>query len=104
MINKLLNFIFALILTSFVLFILFDKIIMPTYIRKDKTITVMDLKGKNLDLAMKQLESEGFKGTVFDTVYTSELNPSTIVDQYPCLLYTSPSPRDMRRSRMPSSA
>ena len=22
----------------------------------------------------------------------------------PCLLYTSPSPRDMRRSRMPSSA
>ena len=24
--------------------------------------------------------------------------------QYTCLLYTSPSPRDMRRSRMPSSA
>ena len=23
---------------------------------------------------------------------------------YTCLLYTSPSPRDMRRSRMPSSA
>ena len=26
------------------------------------------------------------------------------VDFYTCLLYTSPSPRDMRRSRMPSSA
>ena len=25
-------------------------------------------------------------------------------DNYSCLLYTSPSPRDMRRSRMPSSA
>ena len=25
-------------------------------------------------------------------------------DEQPCLLYTSPSPRDMRRSRMPSSA
>ena len=25
-------------------------------------------------------------------------------DKSPCLLYTSPSPRDMRRSRMPSSA
>ena len=24
--------------------------------------------------------------------------------RYPCLLYTSPSPRDSRRSRMPSSA
>ncbi|WP_460379541.1 hypothetical protein, partial [Staphylococcus aureus] len=27
-----------------------------------------------------------------------------IVQQCRCLLYTSPSPRDMRRSRMPSSA
>ena len=26
------------------------------------------------------------------------------VDKYPCLLYTSPSPRDKRQSRMPSSA
>ena len=26
------------------------------------------------------------------------------LDDYDCLLYTSPSPRDMRRSRMPSSA
>ena len=26
------------------------------------------------------------------------------IGYYPCLLYTSPSPRDMRRSRMPSSA
>ena len=25
-------------------------------------------------------------------------------EKQPCLLYTSPSPRDMRRSRMPSSA
>ena len=26
------------------------------------------------------------------------------IRDYDCLLYTSPSPRDMRRSRMPSSA
>ena len=29
---------------------------------------------------------------------------AAIFDAYICLLYTSPSPRDMRRSRMPSSA
>ena len=29
---------------------------------------------------------------------------TTAVDLYTCLLYTSPSPRDSRRSRMPSSA
>ena len=27
-----------------------------------------------------------------------------VLNKEPCLLYTSPSPRDMRRSRMPSSA
>ena len=27
-----------------------------------------------------------------------------VADIYPCLLYTSPSPRDKRQSRMPSSA
>ena len=27
-----------------------------------------------------------------------------IVTKYPCLLYTSPSPRDVEESRMPSSA
>ena len=35
-----------------------------------------------------------------------ETNGGLIADGYTraCLLYTSPSPRDMRRSRMPSSA
>ena len=31
-------------------------------------------------------------------------SPSNIVGYKPCLLYTSPSPRDKRQSRMPSSA
>ena len=30
--------------------------------------------------------------------------PTMPVEDYPCLLYTSPSPRDKRQSRMPSSA
>ena len=30
--------------------------------------------------------------------------PVEIIDAYTCLLYTSPSPRDMSASRMPSSA
>ena len=30
--------------------------------------------------------------------------PSAPVGEYTCLLYTSPSPRDKRQSRMPSSA
>ena len=33
-----------------------------------------------------------------------QLHGLTMHSERPCLLYTSPSPRDMRRSRMPSSA
>ena len=48
--------------------------------------------GANLNL--KGLASKEFE--VANKSLTYALNP--------CLLYTSPSPRDMRRSRMPSSA
>ena len=34
----------------------------------------------------------------------TEVTPSTYTAIYTCLLYTSPSPRDRTRSRMPSSA
>ncbi|GAB5799217.1 hypothetical protein JMUB7524_27240 [Staphylococcus aureus] len=33
-----------------------------------------------------------------------QLSQRKLIEQNNCLLYTSPSPRDMRRSRMPSSA
>ena len=41
------------------------------------------------------------------TAYTPGLSPESLKKQYGikgCLLYTSPSPRDKRQSRMPSSA
>ena len=43
--------------------------------------------------------------TVEDTTVTSDF-PAIAWDmyQYTCLLYTSPSPRDRQKSRMPSSA
>ena len=34
----------------------------------------------------------------------SDLESPLIISDWPCLLYTSPSPRDQRGSRMPSSA
>ena len=36
--------------------------------------------------------------------YLSERQWGTVREDYSCLLYTSPSPRDKRQSRMPSSA
>ena len=45
----------------------------------------------------KPIVTEGLLMTLYDLMGKIENKPT-------CLLYTSPSPRDMRRSRMPSSA
>ena len=48
-----------------------------------------------------------YGGAAFVLIYAAFLvllGLPIIVMEYSCLLYTSPSPRDMRRSRMPSSA
>ena len=39
-----------------------------------------------------------------NVLYYSKIFGESIEDYYICLLYTSPSPRDRTRSRMPSSA
>ena len=39
-----------------------------------------------------------------DNIFISEQNPLKLGVTIPCLLYTSPSPRDLSTSRMPSSA
>ena len=46
---------------------------------------------------------KGWLSSIYKT-WGSDLEVIPLEDFYDCLLYTSPSPRDMRRSRMPSSA
>ena len=57
-------------------------------------------KSKALSLAIEKLEKTYGQGTIM------KLSDENIVKipSIPCLLYTSPSPRDRTRSRMPSSA
>ena len=68
------------------------------------------LKGQSDKKALRVgVRSGGCSGMSYtmDFIGTDEINPDDKVYDYSlkaCLLYTSPSPRDMRRSRMPSSA
>ena len=39
-----------------------------------------------------------------ENIFIDGINKNNISPRLPCLLYTSPSPRDRTRSRMPSSA
>ena len=73
----------------------------------DNTVVVRQA-GANLEVAVANqgsfsfdfasVSSLRFVGRAGDDVFTNETNINT------CLLYTSPSPRDKRQSRMPSSA
>ena len=70
------------------------------------------IDGSGLYLSSLTSIPEGFNPTVGGDLYLSSLtsipegfNPTVGGDLYlSCLLYTSPSPRDQRGSRMPSSA
>ena len=67
---------------------------------KDKSLRIIDV-GCGTGLVGVELEKDGF--TNFDGIDISQ-EMIDIAKQRGCLLYTSPSPRDQRGSRMPSSA
>ena len=83
MMNKIIKFLIAFGIVSFAIILIFDWFIMPSYVRQDKTLIVTDITGKNLNRALIELETEGYKGVVYDTVYTADVTPQTVVDQYP---------------------
>ena len=74
--------------------------------------TVINVEGKVVDRSTDTINKEIETGEIEVTIENfvvlgkcKELPMPVFSDQeYSCLLYTSPSPRDMRRSRMPSSA
>ena len=80
---KILNFLIALFITSILIFLFFEKIAMPIYIRKGNSIRLINVRGKILERGINELKISGFNGVVFDTVYTSNIEPQTIIDQYP---------------------
>ena len=81
--HRILNFLIALSITSFLIFLFFEKIAMPIYIRKGNSIRLINVRGKILDRGINELKISGFNGVVFDTVYTSNIESQTIIDQYP---------------------
>ena len=83
MMNKIIQFLIAFGIVSLAIILIFNWFIMPSYVRQDKTLIVTDIIGKNLNRALIELETEGYKGVVYDTVYTADVNPQTVVDQYP---------------------
>ena len=71
-----------------------------------KSLTQVLLTSRELEIARRKNLDEVNLSEVYDTL-SARVNHSGILDEVEsltCLLYTSPSPRDKRQSRMPSSA
>ena len=70
------------------------------------TLDISDLysiSGQQATLYFRITEGDGTRYTLTEQIVINLL-PKDICEIDPCLLYTSPSPRDQRGSRMPSSA
>ena len=72
-----------------------------------KIMVLADSSDRTISLEVQWKVSPGHDGQREMCTYLNDLK-KLISDKmkavYPCLLYTSPSPRDRTRSRMPSSA
>ena len=56
---------------------------MPIYVRHGQGGYMVNVKGKHLEYAMNILKSEGHKGIVSDTLFSSAFKPGVVIDQYP---------------------
>ena len=75
--------------------------------KKPETIAALGQDTYRASYVLTENDPEGqveFNVTAADLAGESESINTTSDNTYVCLLYTSPSPRDKRQSRMPSSA
>ena len=75
-------FLYVSILIAICVFIL-DLFMMPIYVRHGEGSYMVNVKDKPIDYAIDILASEGHKGLVSDTLFSSSFKPGTIIDQYP---------------------
>ncbi len=72
-------------LSALVVFSIFitDIFIMPIYVRHGEGSYMVNIKGKTFDYAIDILSSEGHKGLISDTLFSSSFKAGTVIDQYP---------------------
>ena len=75
-------FLYISILIAICIFIA-DLFMMPLYVRHGEGSYMVNVKDKPIDYAVDILASEGHKGLVSDTLFSSSFKPGTVIDQYP---------------------
>ena len=72
--------------------------------KEDITVTTIAKRKRNRKKGKTGDDTKDTDGQALDNEDTAESDSDSSDEEEVCLLYTSPSPRDKRQSRMPSSA
>ena len=81
--NYLKRYLLSIGFISMVIIFIFDFIIMPIYVRHGEGSYMVNVKDKDIKYAIEILDSEGHRGVVSDTLYSSSIDEGLVIDQYP---------------------
>ena len=71
------------LVTGVIVLMTFNFILMPLYINARNVVVIPDLEGLTLDEANQLSKSEGIEVVVADTIFTNDLNPNIVIEQFP---------------------
>ena len=81
--KKIFKHIIAIFIFTVIIVTAFELIIMPFYVRHGKSKALVDVTSMDIKSAMIMIKTSGFKVAVTDTIYTSDMEPNIVLDQYP---------------------
>ena len=70
-------------LTGLLVLMAFNFVLMPLYINARNIVVIPDLEGLTLEEANQLSKSEGIEVVVADTIFTNDLNPNIVLEQFP---------------------
>jgi beta-lactam-binding protein with PASTA domain len=76
-------YLFGLILSGIIAVFLFNYVILPIYINQKNIITIPSYEGLTIDESQALAEQNKIQITVVDTVYSNDLLPNLIIEQFP---------------------
>ena len=80
---KFLKHILIFISTGLFLVLFINYLLMPTYINQRSMIAIPNLEGLSVLEAESITKSEGIQVVVADTIFTNDINPGIILEQFP---------------------
>jgi beta-lactam-binding protein with PASTA domain len=76
-------YLFGLIFSGIIAVFLFNYVILPIYINQKNIITIPSYEGLTIDESQALAEQNKIQITVVDTVYSNDLSPNLILEQFP---------------------